>query len=53
MVQVVILKFKLQNSNINLYSYPNIKMKADHKQTAVKLTASKIGTHIMAWVVTK
>ena len=53
MVQVVILKFKLQNSTINLCSYPNIKTKADHKQTAVKLTASKIGAHVMAWIVTK
>ena len=28
-----------------IQSYPNIKMKADRKQTAVKLTTSKIGTH--------
>lgn len=50
---VVTLTFKLQYSTINLYSYPNIKMKANRKQTAVKLCASKIGTHIMAQVVTK
>ena len=28
-------------------------MKANRKQTAVKLTASKIGTHVMVRVVTK
>ena len=28
-------------------------MKANRKQTAVKLTASKIGTHVMVWGVTK
>ena len=28
-------------------------MKVNRKQTAVKLTASKIGTHVMVWVVTK
>ena len=28
-------------------------MKGNRKQTAVKLTASKIGTHVMARVVTK
>ena len=27
-------------------------MKANRKQTAVNLTASKIGTHAMVWVVT-
>ena len=28
-------------------------MKANRKQTAVKLTASKISTHVMVWIVTK
>ena len=28
-------------------------MKVNSKQTAVKLNASKIGTHVMVWVVTK
>ena len=28
-------------------------MKANCKQTAVKLTTSKIDTHIMVWLVTK
>ena len=28
-------------------------MKANPKQTAVKLTASKVGSHVMVWVVTK
>ena len=28
-------------------------MKATHKETAVKLTASKIGTHVMVLVVSK
>ena len=32
-------------------SYPDVKMKANHKQTAVKLTASKIGTHVMIRVI--
>ena len=31
-----------------MQSYPNIPTKANRKQTAVKLTASKIGTHVMA-----
>lgn len=30
-----------------------MKMKANHKQTALKLTASKTGTHVMVCVVTK
>ena len=38
---------------INLKSYPNIKVKAKHTQTAVKVTASKIGTQVMVRVVTK
>ena len=28
-------------------------MKSNHKQTAVKLTASKIGTHVMVQLVTE
>lgn len=33
--------------------YPNIPMKANSKQNAVKLDASKIGSHVMVRVVTK
>ena len=44
MVRVVTLTFKLQ------YSYPNINMKVNRKQKEVKLTASKIGTHVMVIV---
>ena len=47
MVRVVTLTFKLQ------YSYPNINMKVNCKQKEVKLTASKIGTHVMVSIVTK
>ena len=36
-----------------IWSYLNIPMKANCKQNAVKLTASKIGTHVMVQVVTK
>lgn len=36
-----------------LNSYPDIKMKANQKQTAVKLTASKMGTEVMVQEVTK
>ena len=54
MVQVVKLTFKLQYScTINLHSYPNIPMKANRKQNAVKLTSSKIGTHVMVQVATR
>ena len=34
-------------------SCPNIPMKANRKQNAVKLTASKIGTQVMVQVFTK
>ena len=37
---------------VNL-QYPNIQMKANSKQNAVKLDASKIGSHVMVRVVTK
>ena len=53
MVRVVILKLKLQYSTKFIYSYPNIKMKANRKRTAVKLAASKIGTYVMVPLVTK
>ena len=44
---------KLQHSTMNLYSYPNIPVKANRNQNAMKLTASKIGTHVMVQVTTK
>ena len=44
---------KLQYSTINLYSFPNIPVKANRNQNAMKLTASKIGTHVMIQVTTK
>lgn len=40
MVWIVTLTFKLQYSTINLYRV-TLPMKANHKQTAVKLTARK------------
>ena len=53
MVQVVIPKFNVLSSTINLYRVTLTKMKANRQQTAAKLTASKIRTHIMVRVVTK
>ena len=38
---------------MQIYTELNIKVKPNHKQTAVKLTASKIATQVVAWMVTK
>ena len=39
-------------TDVIVWNYPNIPMKANRNQNGVKLTVSKLGTHEMVWVVT-
>ena len=52
MIQVVILKITVPYYKFT-YSYPDLKMKANQKQTALELTTNKTGTQVMVRVVNK